>query len=224
MLTSWFEKPVLLVGTIAAMRRCKNTIFYELNTCDIPSEQLQEILRLTSFTSSTTNTINEEKLYASNDTFPALLKSADRIWTCVEYQRHRQLIAAFDSTAERKTKKQNSQTKNVNDITESSNVDRVNIILSLLPYKNSTTSTTEPTAYASSKSEDPEKLKLFRNNPQPRLSLFPWAMSLRTGDILVAYCELGRNASQGPLLCLVDGILLFDSKLHMFGVDRRILR
>ncbi len=223
MLPSWFKKPVLLVGTIGAMRRCKHTIFYELNTCAMPSEQLEHILQLTSFTSSMINT-DEEKLCTSNDTFPALLKSADRIWSCVEYQRHRQAVAAFDSTAERNTKKRNSQTTNVNDIIESSNTDRVNVLLSLLPYERKTTSPIEHINSIDSQSKDHTKVKLFGHNPQARQSLFPWAMSLRPGDMLVAYCQLGLNASQGPILCLIDGILLFDSKLHMFGVDRRILQ
>jgi hypothetical protein len=220
MLPSWFKKPVLLVGTIGGMRRCKHSIFYELNTCAIPSEQLEDILQLTSsFTSSMLNA-DEEKFYASNDTFPALLKSADRIWTYVEYQRHRLAIAALDSTAERNTKKRNSQTRNVNDTTESLNTDRVNVLLSLLSYEHKTA----PTTSTCSQSKDHTTVKLFDHNPQPRQSLFPWAISLRSGDILVAYCELGRNLSQGPILCLIDGILLFDSKLHMFGVDRRTLR
>jgi hypothetical protein len=223
-LPSWFRKPVLLVGTIGGMRRCKHTIFYELNTCAIPSEQLEDILQLTSFTSSMLNTVHEEKFHVSNDTFPALLKSADRMWTYVEYQRHRQAVAAFDSTAERNTKKRNSQTRNVNDTTESSNTDRVNVLLSLLSYEHKTTSTTEPTTSILSQSKDHTIVKLFNDNPQPRQSLFPWAISLRSGDILVAYCELGRNLSQGPILYLIDGILLFDSKLHMFGIDRRTLR
>ncbi|CAF4009531.1 unnamed protein product [Rotaria sp. Silwood2] len=209
MLPSWFRKPVLLVGTIAAMRRCKYTIFYELNTCVIPSEELEDILKLTCHTSSMINT-TEEKIYASNDTFPALLKSADRMWTCVEYQRHLQAVAAYDPMVERKTKKKYSQTTNVKDITESSNTDRVNVILSLLSYERKSTSAEYTTTSTLSQSKDHTKVKLFSHNPQPRQSLFPWAMHLRVGDILVAYCELGCNASQGPQLCLIDGILLYD--------------
>ncbi|CAF0807386.1 unnamed protein product [Rotaria sp. Silwood1] len=224
LLPSWFRKPVLLVGTIAAMRRCKHTIFYELNTCAIPSEELEDILRLTCHTLSTIN-IFEEKIHASNDTFPALLKSADRMWTCVEYQRHLQAVAAYDPTVERKTKNRNLQTTTTNNITQSPNIDRVNVILSLLSYERKTPSTVEHTTTSTlSQTRDHPKVKLFDHNPQPQQSLFPWAMYLRPGDILVAYCELGRNASQGPQLCLIDGILLFDSMLHMIGVDRRILQ
>src|SRR4051812_17734124 len=86
-LPSWFKKSVLLVGTIGAMRRCKHTIFYELNNCHIPSEEFEQIFQLTSSRSTVINNNNEEELNKSNDTFPSLLKSADRIWTYVEYQR-----------------------------------------------------------------------------------------------------------------------------------------
>jgi hypothetical protein len=213
-LPSWFRKPVLLVGTIAATRRCKHSIFYELNTCAMPSQQLEDILRCTCHQSSMINT-TEDNIQASNDTFPALLKSADRIWTCVEYQRHLQAVSAYDATVERRTKKRNPQTTTIDD-------DRVNIFLSLLSYEQKTTSS-ECITSTPSQSEDHTKVKLFRDNPQPRQSLFPWAMTLRPGDILVAYCELGRNASQKPQLCLVDGILLFDSMLYMIGIDRRTL-
>ena len=182
-LPSWFAKPVLLVGTIGAMRRCKHTIFYELNSCSISSEE-------------------------TNKTLPELLKTADQMWTYIEYQQHRQAVTAFDATAERKAKKQNAP--------QIVDADRAKILLSTLAYENKTHSTDV--------TDVQEKRKIFDRNPQPQQSLFPWAISLRPGDILVAYCQLGRNASYGPILCLVDGVLLFDSKLHIFGVDRRILR
>ncbi|UJR17117.1 hypothetical protein I4U23_004013 [Adineta vaga] len=200
--TSWFQKPVLLVGTIGAVRRCKHTIFYELNTCILPPEQLEMILRsLIDHLPSKSESV-QEQTNASIDTFPMKLKSSDRMWTCVEYQRHLQAIAAYDSTVERKNRNQNS-----------SNTDRVNVVISLLSYHNKTESTNEDA-----------QVKAFRENPQPRQTLFPWVIHLRPGDILVAYCGLGRNSSQGPQLCMIDGILLYDSILHMTGIDRRILR
>ncbi|CAF2315895.1 unnamed protein product [Rotaria sp. Silwood2] len=235
-LPSWFAKSVLVVGTIAAMRRCKQTVFYELHTCTIPSEPLEDILRLACGTSPTSNT-TMEKTHASADTFPILLKSADRMWTCVEYQRHLQAVASYDATIGRKTKDCNSQT-HANDLTVPSNTDRVNVVLSLLSYERRTTAAKQPklstetneniqtveTTSTLLQSKDSIKVKLFNYNPQPRQSLFPWAMNLRPGDILVAYCELGCNAKKGPQLCLVDGILLFDSMLHVICADRRILR
>ncbi|CAF1052675.1 unnamed protein product [Rotaria sordida] len=235
-LPSWFGKPVLVVGTIAAVRRCKHTIFYELHTCVIPSKPLEDILRLACDTSSMKNTI-VEKIHASADTFPALLKSADRMWTCVEYQRHLQAVASYDATIGRKTKDRNSKI-HINDTIAPLNTDRVNVILSLLSYERRSTAAKQHklSTHTNSNSQsvhttsthlqgkDHIKVKLFDNNPQPRQSLFPWAMSLRPGDILVAYCELGCNARQGPQLCLVDGILLFDTMLHVICADRRILR
>lgn len=203
----WFRKPVLIVGKIVAMRRCKHTIFYELNSCSLPSEQLENILRLTCDTLPTQNPI-ERKQQHSSDTFPGLLKSADRIWTCVEYQRHVQALISYDPTVERKSKRQNSS-----DDMKSTDTDRVNVVLNISSYDRKN----------SSESTDNSRVKLFGQNPQPHQSLFPWAIYLRPGDILVTYCELGCNSSKGPQLCMIDGILLFDSILHMTGIDRRIL-
>ncbi|CAF1141919.1 unnamed protein product [Adineta ricciae] len=201
--TTWFQKPILVVGTIGAVRRCKHTIFYELNTCAVPSDQLEAILRSSDRISSKSD-ISEERMNASS----GKLKSADHMWTYVEYQQHLQAIASFDSTVERKTKKQNPSTT-----AESLDSDRLNVVLSLVSYQHK----------IQSENED-EQVKVFRQNPQPRQTLFPWAIYLRPGDILVAYCQLGRNSSQGPQICLVDGILLYDSILYMTGIDRRILR
>ena len=187
---SWFNKPVLLIGRIGAMRKCKHTIFYELNNCHFPTKEFEQIFQSNS---STVIKQNEEE---SDQTFPSLLKSDERIWTLIEYQRHCQSLISFDSKSQR-----NSQTT-----TNENDVNRVNILLSLLS------------------NDDQRKEKLFSDNPQPRQSLFPWAISLRPSDILVAFCQLGFNRSKGPILCLIDAILLFDSKLHMFGIDRRILR
>lgn len=186
----WFRKPILLIGTIGAMRKCKHTIFYQLNNCQFPTKEFEQIFQ---------SNIDQEE---TDQTFPSLLKSHQRIWTLIEYQRHSQSIISFDSKSER-----NSQKKtNENHLEQTSDVDRLNILFSL------------------SSNEDQRKEKFFCDNPQPRQSLFPWAISLRPSDIIVAFCQLGFNGSKGPILCLVDAILLFDSKLHMFGIDRRILR
>ncbi|CAF3853397.1 unnamed protein product [Adineta steineri] len=216
-LPSWFKKPVLIIGTIGAIRRCKHTVFYELNTCSIPpTEELEDILRITSYTSSIKNTSEEKTFPTLDGTFPSLLKSADRIWTCVEYQRHCQAISAFDCKVDRKIKKQHLPTENINTTVESLKINRVNILLSLLSYKQIT--------YPAAQLNDHKKMKILQQNPQPRETLFPWAMSLRTGDILVAYCQFGYNTSYESVLYLIDGILLFDTKLQMFGIERRILR
>lgn len=138
------------------------------------------------------STSNEDQ-QTSDQTFPSLLKSPDRIWTLIEYQRHCQSLVSFDS-------------KSRTNLDQSSHFDRINILLSLSSNQNQT------------------KNNLFTQNPQPRQSLFPWATSLRPSDILVAFCQLGFNGSKGPILCLVDAILLFDSKLQMFGFDRRTIR
>ncbi|CAM4965635.1 unnamed protein product [Rotaria socialis] len=214
-LPPWLGKPLLVVGTIGSMRRCKHTLFYELNTCAIPPEPLQEILRLTCDTSTTTVNTAIENKHVLAGTFPALLKTADRMWTCVEYQRHRHAVACYDATIGRKTKDRNSKTHRL-DTAVPSNTDRINVVLPLGSYQARTTTDKQ--------CEDIMKMKFPDYNPQPRESLFPWAMHLRPGDIIVAYCELVCNAARRPQLRFIDGILLFDSMLHMICAHRRNLQ
>ncbi|CAF1425601.1 unnamed protein product, partial [Adineta steineri] len=159
-LFSWFKKPVLIIGTIGAIRRCKHTVFYELNTCSIPTtEELEDILRITSYRSSIKHTSEEKQFSTLDGTFPTLLKSADRIWTCVEYQRHCQAISAFDCKVDCKIIKQHLPTENINTTVESLKNNRVNILLALLSYKQIT--------YRAAQLNDHKKMKILEQNPQP---------------------------------------------------------
>lgn len=209
---SWLGKPVLLIGTIAAMRRCKYTLFYELNPCTIPLESLEDVLKLTCDISIFKNNLTLENPNIPTDAFPALLKSSDRIWTCVEYQRHLQALLGYQGMIDRKTNK--------NDSTKPSNTDRLNVVLPLPKHQNNDNDNEQ----SKSSTQQDDHVNLFGYNPQPHPSLFPWAMYLRPSDILVAYCELICTSARRPQLRLIDGVLLFDSMLHMICADRRIVR
>ncbi|CAF4800387.1 unnamed protein product, partial [Rotaria magnacalcarata] len=118
-------------------------------------------------------------------------------------------------TIGRKTKDRNSKTHRL-DTAVPSNTDRINVVLPLGSY--------QARATTDKQCEDIMKIKFPDYNPQPRESLFPWAMHLRPGDIIVAYCELVCNAARRPQLRFIDGILLFDSMLHMICAHRRNLQ